>query len=483
MDYLPINLRLRHKRVVLVGAGIVAARKARFLLAADAQLTVIAPERDKQFEALFSDDSDAANTDGGSCDWLQRGYQRGDLEGAVLVIAATPDTNVNQAVYAEASTLNIPVNVVDCPELCSFIFPAIVDRSPVTIAIGSSGASPVLARWIRSRIESILPAGIAEIARFGQRNRERIRAYGNEERDRRQLWEQIVDGPIAQLLLANRAADADVALGELLEERPVERVGEVYLIGAGPGDPELMTFKALRLLQRADVVLHDRLVNPQIVAMARRDAQRRYVGKQRSIHAVPQEVINQTLVDLAKDGKTVARLKGGDPFIFGRGGEEIELLAREGINFQVVPGITAASAAACYAGIPLTHRDHAQSVRFVTGHTKEGRLQHPWSEFLNEAETLVFYMGLVGLPIICEELLRHGRSPDTPMALIERATLPQQRTLKGTLSSMPEQVAALKPEPPTLIIIGNVVALADTLRWFGDGVENVASSIDVARGG
>ncbi|WOJ94084.1 siroheme synthase CysG [Congregibacter variabilis] len=460
MDFLPINLRLRDQPVVLIGAGVVAARKARFLLGAGAQLTVVAPEQDSQFRAL-------AETH--ELVWHAREYAPGDLGGAIMVIAATPDREVNAAVYAEAKSRGIPVNVVDSPNLCSFIFPAIVDRSPLTVAISSSGASPVLARSVRSRIEAMLPAATADIARFARLHRDRIRAAGDTEDERRHIWEQVIDGPVAQLILSNRWQAAEQALAELLESHRTSPVGEVYLIGAGPGDPELMTFKALRLLQRADIVLHDRLVNPDIVAMARRDADKLYVGKQRSDHSVPQDRINELLVELAQQGNRVARLKGGDPFVFGRGGEEIELLAQEKIPFQVVPGITAGNAAACYAGIPLTHRDYAQSVRFVTGHTKDGKLQHRWEEFLSETETLVFYMGLVGLPIICRELIAHGRPGDTAVALIERATLPSQRLLTGTLGTIESLVESASPQAPTLIIVGKVVDLADRLRWYGSG--------------
>lgn len=460
MDFLPINLRLRDQPVVLVGAGVVAARKARFLLGAGAQLTVIAPEQDSQFKALAEEQS---------LTWHAREYVEGDLATAIMVIAATPDRQVNEAVHREATIRGIPVNVVDSPGLCSFIFPAIVDRSPLTVAISSSGASPVLARSVRSRIEAMLPAATADIARFAKLHRDRIRETGDSENDRRRIWEQIINGPIAQLILSNRWQAAEQALAELLDNHQAPTVGEVYLIGAGPGDPELMTFKALRLLQRADIVLHDRLVNPDIVAMARRDADKLYVGKRRSEHSVPQERINELLVELALEGKQVARLKGGDPFVFGRGGEEIDLLAKENIPFQVVPGITAGNAAACYAGIPLTHRDYAQSVRFVTGHTKDGELHHRWEEFLSETETLVFYMGLVGLPIICKQLIAHGRAGDTPVALIERATSPQQRLLSGTLETIESLVASAKPQAPTLIIVGKVVLLADRLRWYGSG--------------
>ncbi len=460
MEYLPINIRLRGRPVVLIGAGVVAARKARFLLAAGARLRVIAPQRDPAFDAL-AETHDIA--------FEERAYASGDLEGAELVIAATPDPAVNEAVYEEARQRSVPVNVVDSPDLCSFIFPAIVDRSPLTVAISSSGASPVLARRVRSRIEAMLPAATADIAAFARRNRELIREGTASEDERRRLWEDIIDGPIARLILNNREAEAQEELEAQVAAHKPAATGEVYLIGAGPGDPELMTFKALRLLQRADIVLHDRLVNPEIIAMARRDAEKRYVGKRRSEHSVPQDKINETLVELAREGRFVARLKGGDPFVFGRGGEEISELAAAQIPFQVVPGITAGNAAACYAGIPLTHRDYAQSVRFVTGHTKDGRLSHRWEDFLNERETLVFYMALVGLPIICDELQRAGRSPTTPVALIERATSREQRLITGTLGTMVKLAEEAAPQPPTLVIVGEVVRLADRLAWYGPG--------------
>jgi len=460
LDYLPINIRLRDEPVLLVGAGVVATRKARFLLDAGARLRVVAPERSADLARLGAS---------GEIHWEARPYACGDVAGAVLAVAATPDRSVNEAVSREARERAVPVNVVDCPELCSFIFPAIVDRSPLTVAISSSGASPVLARRVRSRVEAMLPAATAELARFARLQRDRIREVAKTEEERRRLWEAVLDGPVAQLVLSNRWQAAEERFREILESYTPASVGEVYLIGAGPGDPELMTFKALRLLQRADVVLHDRLVNPDIVAMARRDADRRYVGKRRSEHSVPQDEINATLVRLAREGHIVARLKGGDPFVFGRGGEEINELAASGIPFQVVPGITAANAAACYAGIPLTHRDYAQSVRFVTGHTKDGRLAHRWEDFLNERETLVFYMALVGLPLICEGLLGAGRSPDTPMALVERATSPQQRLITGTLATMVDLAEGARPEPPTLLVVGDVVRLAGRLGWYGSG--------------
>ncbi|MBA6412279.1 uroporphyrinogen-III C-methyltransferase [Parahaliea sp. F7430] len=459
MEYLPICLRLQAVNVLLVGGGKVATRKARLLLRAGAYLTVVAPEVSAELAVLLEQHKGL---------WLQSRYASEHIKGQSLVIAATPDKAVNAQVHQDAGALGLPVNVVDTPELCSFIFPAIVDRSPLLVAVSSSGHSPVLARKVRRDIEALLPAASGRLAEFAGRMRPLINERIHEEGPRRLFLEEMVDGAVAELVLAGREAEAEKLMREQLADLATLKQGEVYLIGAGPGDPDLMTFKAARLLQRADVVLYDRLVNPAIVDMARRDAERVYVGKRRADHAVPQQDINRQLLELAQQGKRVARLKGGDPFIFGRGGEEIELLFQHHIPFQVVPGITAASGAACYAGIPLTHRDYAQSVRFVAGYLKGNEVRHDWSEFLSETETLVFYMGLVGLGEICTQLQTHGRALETPVALVEQATLPTQKTLVGTLATIEAIVAEAKPQAPTLIIVGNVVRLHRELAWFAE---------------
>ncbi len=460
MDFLPVSLRIRDARVLLVGGGQVATRKARLLVQAGARLTVVAPAIEEELAALLT-------SSGGT--WHRGQYSPGTMAGAVLVVAATPLRQVNQQVYQDATAQRLPVNVVDAPDLCTFIFPAIVERLPLTIAISSSGASPVLVRQLRRRIEAMVPAAYGRLALFAGRLRGAVKQAIPAAGPRRLFWEQSVDGTVGELVLAGKEAQAEALLRQQLQDSDRLYRGEVYLLGAGPGDPDLMTFKAQRLLQSADVVLYDRLVAPAILEMARRDAERIYVGKARAEHAVPQGDINQLLVTLALQGKRVVRLKGGDPFIFGRGGEEIELLAANGIPFQVIPGITAASAAACYGGIPLTHRDYASSVRFVAGHLKDGTVAHDWGSFRSESETLVFYMGLAGLPVICEQLQRHGRSGDTPIALVERATTPEQRVLTGTLATMADIVQREQPRAPTLIIVGNVVRLHARLAWFGEG--------------
>jgi uroporphyrin-III C-methyltransferase/precorrin-2 dehydrogenase/sirohydrochlorin ferrochelatase len=458
MQYLPVCLKLRDAPVVLVGGGTVATRKARLLLRAGASLTVVSPDIEPELERLLSEH-------GGT--WQQARYAETDLHGRKLVVAATPDPMVNRKVHEDATALALPVNVVDSPELCTVIFPSIIDRDPLLIAVSSSGQSPVLARLLRRRIEALVPGAYGRLARFAGRLRKPVKAAIPEEGPRRLFWEHVMDGSVAEQVLAGREEAAEQRLREQLQDTAALYRGEVYLIGAGPGDPDLLTFKAARLLQHADVVLYDRLVSPAIIDMARRDAERIYVGKRRSEHALPQQDINQLLLELALAGKRVARLKGGDPFIFGRGGEEIGLLARHQVPFQVVPGITAASGAACYAGIPLTHRDFAQSVRFVTGHLKDGEIHHDWAQFHSESETLVFYMGLLGLPAICRELQAHGRSPDTPVALVERATTEEQRVLQGTLETMADIIQREQPRAPTLIIVGPVVSLRENLGWFG----------------
>ena len=385
-----------------------------------------------------------------------------------LITAATNDPQVNQRVSVLAQRLNVPVNVVDQPALCSFITPSIVNRSPVLIAISTGGDAPVLARMLRAKLEAFIPTSYGQLAATMGRYRESLKRALPDERARRLFWENVVQGPIAELFFSGRSVEAEKQLQLSIDNRSSSQseTGEVWLVGAGPGDPDLLTFRALRLMQQADVVLYDRLVSPAIVNLCRRDADRIYVGKRRADHAVPQGEINQLLVDLAQQGKTVVRLKGGDPFIFGRGGEEIELLAQSGIPFQIVPGITAASGCATYAGIPLTHRDHAQSCVFVTGHLKDGSVDLNWSMLANPQQTVVIYMGLIGLPQICQKLIEHGVAPSMPIALIEQGTTPNQRVYTGELQSMPRVIENKNVKAPTLIIIGSVVSLQDNLAWF-----------------
>lgn len=457
MNFLPLFHKLTGRPVLVVGGGEIALRKSRLLTDAGARLRVVAPQVDAQLAALV---------ERGGGEVFERGYTAGDLNGCAVVIAATDDAPLNAQVSADAQARCIPVNVVDAPALCTVIFPAIVDRSPLVVAVSSGGDAPVLARLIRARLEAWIPAAYGELAKLAAGFRDRVKQRFPNVNQRRAFWEEVFQGPIADRQLAGRSSEAASMLAERVEGAPPHAPGEVYLVGAGPGDPDLLTFKALRLMQQADVVLYDRLVAPAIIELCRRDAERIYVGKRRADHAVPQDQINQQLVRLAQEGKRVVRLKGGDPFIFGRGGEEIEELAAHGIPFQVVPGITAASGCAAYAGIPLTHRDYAQSVRFVTGHLKDGSSELPWDDLVAPAQTVVFYMGLVGLPAICAGMIRHGRAPDTPAALVQQGTTALQRVFTGTLADLPDLVARHEVHAPTLVIVGEVVQLREKLAWF-----------------
>lgn len=457
METLPLGFRLRDQPCLVVGGGEIAARKVSLLLRAGARVTLVAPA---VLPALRSQIEAA----GGNVQ--VRSYQSEDLDHQTLVIAATDDEPLNAEVSRACQQRRIPVNVVDSPALCTVIFPAIVDRSPLLIGISSNGVSPVLARMLRGKIESMIPAAYGRLASLLGEFRAQAKQTFPDTSARRAFWEAQLQGPMPDLVFSGREQDARRHLQQALDNPGRAPSGEVYLVGAGPGDPDLLTFKALRLMQQADVIVYDRLVSEPILDLCRRDAERIYVGKARADHAVPQEGINALLVRLAQEGKRVCRLKGGDPFIFGRGGEEIEELAEARIPFQVVPGITAASGCAAYAGIPLTHRNHAQSVRFVTGHLKDGTPDLPWEELVHPNQTLVLYMGLVSLGPIREQLLAHGLGADTPVAMISKGTTAQQQVITGTLADIVEKLAGHPLPAPTLIIVGEVVKLREQLNWF-----------------
>jgi uroporphyrin-III C-methyltransferase / precorrin-2 dehydrogenase / sirohydrochlorin ferrochelatase len=458
MQYLPIFLDVRHKPCLVVGGGEVAVRKVASLLRAGAAVTLVAPDlaeplRQKLAERTFVH--------------REREFDAADLDGALLVIAATADRAVNRRVAELANARGIPVNVVDQAADSSFIMPSVIDRSPVVVAVSTGAASPVLARLLRTRLESVIPAGYGRLAELCARYRDQVKTRFADQRDRRRFWDRVLQGGVAERVFSGHLDEADAAMElELHAATPAIGVGEVYLVGAGPGDPDLLTFRALRLMQQADVVVYDRLVAKPILDMTRRDARRVYVGKERNNHAVRQEEINRLLANLAKEGHRVLRLKGGDPFIFGRGGEEIDTLAAERIPFQVVPGITAASGCAAYAGIPLTHRDYAQSVTFVTGHLKDGTMDLNWPQLAQPRQTLVFYMGLVGLPVIVRELTAHGVSPKMPVALVQQGTTHLQRVYTGSLANILDVIETDPPKPPTLVIVGEVVNLRDKLNWY-----------------
>ncbi|HEX7034613.1 MAG TPA: siroheme synthase CysG [Pseudomonadales bacterium] len=450
MDHLPLFVDLRDRPCLLVGGGEVARRKLELLLRAGARVEIVAPALSEGTRALAEQHELSVHA---------RPFRSDDVAGRWLVIAATNDRDVNAAVYRAAEARQVLVNSVDQPDASSAIFPAIVDREPVLVAVSTGGSSPTLARLVRRWIEARLPARLGTLARFiGERREAAKRALATLP-ERQRFWQRVIEGPVAEHVYRGDDAGAEAAFEAALTESANEATkGLVALIGAGPGDPELLTLKALRLLHEADVVLYDNLVNRAILDYARRDAELVYVGKRRAFHGVRQEGINALLVQHAKAGRRVVRLKGGDPFIFGRGGEEVEALAGEGIDCVVVPGITAGIGAAGYAGIPLTHRDVSQSVRFVTGHRKDGAINLDWPELARPDQTLVIYMGLPGLEEILSRLVEHGLPPDTPAALVEKATLPEQRVLVGTVSDLSERVQRAGVRGPTTAIVGRVVA-------------------------
>lgn len=454
MDHLPIFCQLRGRACLLVGGGDVAERKARLLLDAGAQLTVNALSFIPQFTAWAAE---------GMLTLVEGEFSETLLDECWLAIAATDNDTVNQRVSDAAEARRIFCNVVDAPKEASFIMPSIIDRSPLMVAISSGGTSPVLARLLREKLESLLPQHLGHVAKFAGQLRSRVKRHFATMSERRRFWEKLfVNDRLAQSL-ANQNMAAVESITEQMLTEPLDNRGEVVLVGAGPGDAGLLTLKGLQQIQQADVVVYDRLVSDEIMNLVRRDADRVFVGKRAGYHCVPQEEINQILLREAQSGKRVVRLKGGDPFIFGRGGEELETLCHAGIPFSVVPGITAASGCSAYSGIPLTHRDYAQSVRLVTGHLKTGG-ELDWANLAAEKQTLVFYMGLNQAAAIQEQLIAHGMQADMPVALVENGTSVQQRVVSGTLSQLGELAQQVKS--PSLIIVGRVVALRDKLKWF-----------------
>ncbi len=464
MNYFPIFLKVKQQRCLVVGGGEVAARKIALLLRAGASVTVVAPSLNARIEAWHEAGDIEASTDVFNIDLL---------EGCRLAVAATDDEPFNESLADLCHQLNIPVNVVDSPELSSFIVPSIIDRSPVIAAISSGGSSPTLARLLRAKLEAMIPVNIGKLAELAGRMREQVQQRLPAMAARRRFWNHTLEGPIAEQFYAGQEQEAETALQEALDRYSAGDVdefsikGEVYLVGCGPGAPDLITFRALRLMQQADVVLYDRLIPGEVLDLVRREAEPIYVGKKRAYHSVRQEEISQLLVDYAKQGKRVLRLKGGDPFIFGRGGEEIAMLAKHGIPFQVVPGVTAAAGCASYAGIPLTHRDYSQSVVFVTGQLKDGTVNLNWKALAQTQQTIVVYMGMMGVGVLSQQLIAHGLSPKTPAALIQKGTTPEQKVFRSDLQTLPDVAKNNEIHAPTLIIIGEVVKLRDEMSAFG----------------
>jgi uroporphyrin-III C-methyltransferase/precorrin-2 dehydrogenase/sirohydrochlorin ferrochelatase len=452
VNYFPAFLNIKNRPVLLVGGGTVATRKARALLAAGARLTVVAPDLD---EAL------AARAAAGEIRYLARRFSAGDVEGHWLVVSAANSAEVNRDVASAAEAARVFCNAVDDLEHCSYIVPAVVDRSPLLVAISSAGNAPVLARQIRARLEALLPTRLGLLAEVAGRWRSRVTSTLEDFASRRRFWEGIFDGRLASLPGNDNEADIDSAIGAALQHAQNHRAGAgmAWLVGAGPGDPELLTLKALQALQQADVVLHDRLIGDGILDLARRDAERVSVGKTPGCTENHQGQTNALLVSLVAAGKRVCRLKGGDPFIFGRGGEEIQALEDAGFDYVVVPGITAAVGAAAAAGIPLTHRDHAQSLTFLTGHGKDAVDNIDWPALARGRQTLAVYMGVRRFPDLMQKLTAHGRAADTPIAIIEKGTTVKQRVVRGSLGQLPLLAEAHKVTAPAILIVGEVARL------------------------
>ncbi|MCC5797408.1 MAG: uroporphyrinogen-III C-methyltransferase [Methylophaga sp.] len=473
MDYLPIFIDLKDRQCVVVGGGEIAARKAALLLKAQAKVTIIAPDIAEPTRQMLVDSQWA-----GRVFWLKAVFDKHHLYQQRIVIAATDDNEVNLAVYRAARAKGLLVNVADEPELCDFILASILDRSPIVIAVSSGGQSPILARNLRARLETLIPPAYSRLGDLVGRYREAVKDKFSQLAQRRRFWESVLEGPVADHMLAGREELAEQTLKTLIDNTADNALqqGEVYLVGAGPGDPDLLTFKALRLMQQADVVFYDRLVSKEVLALVRREAELVYVGKKRAWHHKRQDEINFLLLEHAKQGRRVLRLKGGDPFIFGRGGEEIATLAENKIPFQVVPGITAASGCASYAGIPLTHRDYSQSCMFVTGQLKEGELDLNWQSLVQPRQTIVVYMGLVGLPVLSQQLQANGMRADMPAALVQQGTTENQKVWISTVAELPQLAEREQPIAPTLVIIGEVVCLHNSLNWFKPADQN--ASID-----
>jgi len=451
MDYFPLFARIENSPCLVAGGGSVAERKVRQLLRAGADVTVCAPAIKPGLRLL------AANND--RLHLSEREFTAVDLDGAIFSVAATNDDAVNRQVAAAAKTAGILCNVVDNRELSTAILPAVVDRSPLIVAVSSSGEAPVLATQIRQRIEKDLAPRMGDLALFMGRLRDRVKSVIAHPDARRIFWQSLLDSPVAQLILDSRVAEAEVGFTELLDRAQSggESSGMGFIVGAGPGDPELLTLKALRILNSADVILYDRLINREILSYARKDAELIFVGKQAGKPSTDQEDINALLVEYVRKGQRVCRLKGGDPFVFGRGGEELEALLAAGLPWQVIPGITAASGCAATAGIPLTHRDTARTLTYTTAHHRDDS-EPDWASLAGEQQTAVFYMPVKKLEQICGSLMKAGRKPDCPAVIIENGSTEQQRLVRGTLKDLPELARNATISSPALLIVGNVAA-------------------------
>jgi len=464
----PLFTDLKNRPVLVVGGGVVAVRKIASLRSAGARVRVGSPELVDELKVLVSNNE---------IDYLPGKFEESWLSDVWLVVAATDDNAVNQNIAAAAEARRLFVNVVDDAELSSYQVPSVIERGPLQIAISSAGAAPMLARHIREKLEAQFDESYGSLTALLAQHRERIRQHLPVLPQRRRWFEKLLQGPVLSLLRQRQTIKAEHALLSALSQQDAQaKQGSVALVGAGPGDAGLLTLRALRLLNEADVILHDRLVSKEVLALARRDAEFIEVAKESSHHYTTQDGIHDLLIEHAKAGKRVVRLKGGDPFIFGRGGEECEVLRANDIPYEIVPGVTAALACAAYAGIPLTHRDHAQSLRFVTAHCAKSEDSLDWQQLAAEKQTLAVYMGVASLERLQDKLIEHGRDASTPIALIENGSRSEQRVIVGTLENLSQRAMQHQVKSPALLIIGEVAAFANSLHWFGDaplGAEDI----------
>jgi uroporphyrin-III C-methyltransferase/precorrin-2 dehydrogenase/sirohydrochlorin ferrochelatase len=458
MDNFPIFLDIKNKPILVVGGGEIALRKVFLLNKAAPKITVVAKSFSKDLLDLTMNNK--------NIHLIKRDFKNSDIDQAQLIIAATDNLKLNQKISKLARKHNILVNVVDQPELCSFTMGSIVERDALVISISSAGKAPVLVRMLREKIEAIIPSFYSLLVEQAGNLRLQIQKKFKSLKKRRLFWESFFENQQIINFLNKDKKVSSYQINKIISHIQKRKIGEVYLVGAGPGERDLLTLRALQLMQKCDVCIYDNLVSSEILELVRRDAEKIYAGKKRDQHTIEQTKINELLVKFAKEGKTVLRLKGGDPFIFGRGGEEIETLMRQKINFQVVPGITAANGVSSYAGIPLTHRDYAQSCLFLTGHLKEGELDYDWSKLIVDQQTLVIYMGLLSLPNLIENLVAQKTSKFLPVAVIESGTLSSQKVVTGNLKNIETKVKKAKIKSPALIIIGQVVKLREKLNWF-----------------
>ena len=457
MESFPIFINLKEKPVTIIGGGDIALRKVKLLIKADPKITVISKVVCSDLKELMKQHDHKI---------VIKSFQESDLKTPVLIIAATNNPKLNKRISTYAQQNNILINVVDQPKLCTFTMGSIVERDSLVISISSGGKAPVLVRNIREKIETVIPQSYAELVRFSGSLRSVIKKKIQSGVKRRIFWEEFFNSDYIQKFILNPKKLNLKVFNKILSSMKNKKTGEVYLVGAGPGERDLLTIRALHLMQKCDICIYDNLVSKDILELVRRDADLVYAGKKKDQHTLSQDKINSLLIKFAKQGKRVLRLKGGDPFIFGRGGEEIESLMKHKILFQVVPGITAASGVASYSGIPLTHRDHAQSCLFLTGHLKDGVIDFDWPKLIIENQTLVVYMGLLSLSELVDNLVKHGMIKKMPIAIIESGTTSHQRVVTGVLSNIKLKVSKSKIKSPALIIIGSVVTLRNKLNWF-----------------